>query len=97
MRRWRAQRDACFQNIFIVAAFCGIFSPKENVRMRIDQAWQHSRRRKIDDRGAGRNLRGSIRDFLDAIAAHKNHLVLARRSARTVNQRTGANYRGALS
>ncbi len=91
-----AQRDARFQNIFVIAALGRIFSPKKNVRVRINQPWQHRGRREIDHRSAGRNLPPSIRNFLNAISAHKNQLLLPRRAARSIDQHAGANNRDAL-
>src|SRR5229473_1248210 len=91
-----AQRNSGLQNIFVVAALGGIFSPKKNVRVRINQPWQHGSRREIDHRSARRNLRRTIRHFFDPLAAHKNQLVLPRRSARSINQRARADDRDAL-
>src|SRR5438552_2103893 len=88
-----AQRNAGLQDIFVVAALGGILAPQENMCVRIDQSRQHRCAGKIDYLCSRWDGRGTFRYFFNALAARKNELVLARRFADAVNQRSGADYR----
>src|SRR5216684_3242247 len=95
-RARRAQRNPRLQNVFVIAALRGIFSQRKNGLVQTNSPGSNGSRREIDHRSARRNLRRTIRHFFDPLAAHKNQLVLPRRSARSINQRARADDRDAL-
>src|SRR5258706_5337894 len=87
------QRDARLQYVRVVATLCRILAPQKKVCVRVDHSRKDRCAGKVNRLCAGRDGRRTVRDFLNPLAAHENQLILPRRLALSVNQRSRANHR----
>ncbi len=79
-RARRSQRSRILQDVDVVSPFGGVFSLQKNVGVGVDQAGKNGSFRKINDGGAGWNLRaGGVGNAVDAVPADDDDLLAPRR------------------
>src|SRR5262249_30688735 len=91
-----AQCNASVENVGVVAALLGFFTPQKDVCMGVDEAGEDRGLGEVDNSGAGRNRGVGGGDLFDLAAADEDELIGLRSAADGVNESARAEYRKLL-